>query len=81
MSKPDKKATSEVAKPQDNPDGKRRNFLIGAGLGGVGAAAALAGGVAGMKPQAQPAAAEPEADSKGYQETEHVRRYYGTTRI
>lgn len=77
MSKPDKKTTSEAAKP----DNKRRNFLIGAGLGGVGAAAALAGGVAGVKPVAQPVAAEPVADGKGYQETEHVRRYYGTTRI
>jgi hypothetical protein len=75
MSKPEKKAAVAA-----KPDSKRRNFLIGAGLGGVGAAAALAGGVAGVKPQAQPA---PEAavEGKGYRETEHVRRYYGTTRI
>ena len=26
-------------------------------------------------------AAEPELDSKGYHETDHVRRYYGTTRL
>jgi len=78
MSKPEKKATDKVAKP----DSKRRNFLIGAGLGGVGAAAALAGGVAGVtaetKTEKEPVA---EAGAKGYQETEHVRRYYGTTRI
>ena len=76
MSKSDKKTGGSTAQP----DNKRRNFLIGAGLGGVGAAAALAGGVAGVKPEAKPAV-EPVADAKGYQETEHVRRYYGTTRI
>lgn len=77
MSKPEKKAALDAAKM---PDSKRRNFLIGAGLGGVGAAAALAAGTAGIKPepQSQP---EAEADAKGYRETEHVRRYYGTTRI
>ena len=76
MSKSDKKTGGSTAQP----DNKRRNFLIGAGLGGVGAAAALAGGVAGVKPEAKPSV-EPVADAKGYQETEHVRRYYGTTRI
>lgn len=78
MSKSDTKTVATLA--TEKPDSKRRNFLIGAGLGGVGAAAALAGGVAGVKPEAAPAA-EPEADAKGYRETEHVRRYYGTTRI
>jgi hypothetical protein len=77
MSKPDKKATSKAAKP----DSKRRNFLIGAGVGGVGAAAALAGGVAAVKPATSEPTSEPLAEGKGYQETEHVRRYYGTTRI
>jgi len=78
MSKSDKK--TDAAPSSDNPDNKRRNFLIGAGLGGAAAAAAVAGSVAGVKPEAAPAA-EPVADSKGYKETEHVRRYYGTTRI
>lgn len=85
MSKSDNQAVAPVVATQvaaEKPDSKRRNFLIGAGLGGVGAAAALAGGVAGVKPAPAPApAAEPLADSKGYKETEHVRRYYGTTRI
>ena len=78
MSKSDKQAAVSAA---EKPDSKRRNFLIGAGLGGVGAAAALAGGVAGVKPAAIEPAAEPLVEGKGYQETEHVRRYYGTTRI
>ena len=83
MSKSDNQAVAPVVVTQaaaEKPDSKRRNFLIGAGLGGVGAAAALAGGVAGVKPAPAPAT-EPLADSKGYKETEHVRRYYGTTRI
>ncbi|MDE2599914.1 MAG: hypothetical protein KGL40_09855 [Rhodocyclaceae bacterium] len=83
MSKSDNKA-AVVAKANagaaKKTDSKRRNFLIGAGLGGVGAAAALAGGVVGVKTETQ-AASEPVAEGKGYQETEHVRRYYGTTRI
>lgn len=78
MSKSDKQTVATVA--TEKPDNKRRNFLIGAGLGGVGAAAALAGGVAGVKPAPEPAA-EATAESKGYRESEHVRRYYGTTRI
>jgi hypothetical protein len=80
MSKSDKSTVVTTQAATEKPDSKRRNFLIGAGLGGVGAAAALAGGVAGVKPEAPPVA-EPVAESKGYQETEHVRRYYGTTRI
>ena len=80
MSDSDKKAVATTQVATEKPDSKRRNFLIGAGLGGVGAAAVLAGGVAGVKPEAKPAA-EPIAEGKGYQETEHVRRYYGTTRI
>ena len=80
MSKSDMNAVAATLPAVEKPDSKRRNFLIGAGLGGVGAAAALAGGVVGVKPEAKPAA-EAVAEGKGYQETEHVRRYYGTTRI
>lgn len=70
-------ASGQTAEPLDN---RRRNFLIGAGVGTVGAAAALIGGTAAAPPQdAAGAAAQP--DAKGYRETEHVRRYYGTTRI
>ncbi|MBX9848245.1 MAG: hypothetical protein K2X64_03045, partial [Rhodocyclaceae bacterium] len=65
--------------PNTKPDSKRRNFLNGAGLGSVGAAAALVSAGA-IKPTAEPTA-EKEVEGKGYRETEHVRRYYGTTRI
>ncbi len=81
QSKPITETVTEKAAVQPNtkPDSKRRNFLIGAGLGSVGAAAALVGAGA-IKPTAEPTA-EKEVEGKGYRETEHVRRYYGTTRI
>jgi hypothetical protein len=58
----------------------RRHFLTALGLGGVGAAAALAA------PRAPERAAEvrqPDAGSKsrGYQATPHVRQYYRTARV
>ena len=56
----------------------RRNFLLTVGASGVATVAA----VAATKPQAQPAkkaAAVP--GSKGYQLTEHVRKYYETTKV
>jgi hypothetical protein len=82
MSKPEEKVADKTvaAKPHDTPDSKRRNFLIGAGLGGAGVAAAVVGGVTGVTPVPGPSA-EAAVESKGYRETEHVRRYYGTTRI
>jgi hypothetical protein len=89
MSKSEKTLTTATQDEKTGPDGKvadtlpnkRRNFLIGAGLGGIGAAAALVGGVA-VEPAGKTGAApEAQAEGKGYRETEHVRRYYGTTRI
>ncbi|HTJ95914.1 MAG TPA: hypothetical protein VL381_00460 [Rhodocyclaceae bacterium] len=79
MSKKTQKAAAvEVAKA---PDNKRRNFLIGAGVGSVGAAAALVSGGA-IKPAVEaPSTLEAEDKSKGYRETEHIRRYYSTTRL
>ena len=59
-------------------DAIRLRTMVARQLGQQGGA--MAGGVAGVKPEAKPAA-EPIAEGKGYQETEHVRRYYGTTRI
>ena len=65
-----------------NPtDLKRRKFLLSAGVGGVGAVAAVAGGTALLQPPAvSPVATHPLADS-GYQATEHVRNYYRTARV
>jgi len=55
----------------------RRNFLLAVGAGGVATAAV----VAGKKPEAQPKKAEAVKGSRGYQLTEHVRKYYETTKV
>ena len=56
----------------------RRNFLLAAGAGGVAATAAV---VAGKSSQGQPQKAEVASGSKGYHVTEHVRKYYNTTKV
>jgi nitrous oxide reductase len=61
----------------------RRNFLIAAGVGGAGAAAAVVAGTAGMagagvQPMAE-AVAQP--DVKGYHVSEHINKYYKTTLV
>ena len=60
------------------PDRKlsRRSFLIGAGGAAVAAAA-----VASKSSQDQPKKAEAVAGSKGYHVTEHIRKYYDTTKV
>ena len=56
----------------------RRNFLLAAGLGGAGVAAAVA--TAGKsKGRAKIAAAE--AQASGYRASEHVLKYYETTKV
>jgi glycine/D-amino acid oxidase-like deaminating enzyme len=57
----------------------RRNFLLAAGLGGAGVAAAV---VTARKvaPQAADAAA-PVAEASGYRASEHVMKYYKTTEV
>jgi hypothetical protein len=66
-----------------NPPLMHRRKVLGA-VGTAGALAATAAMVATRK--AEPAAAQPEAGAApepagGYQLTEHVRRYYQTTRV
>ena len=56
----------------------RRNFLLAAGAGGVVATAAV---VADKSSQGQPKKAEAVSGSKGYHVTEHVRKYYNTTKV
>ncbi len=56
----------------------RRNFLLAAGAGGVAAAAAV---VAGKSSQGEPQKAEVVSGSKGYHVTEHIRKYYHTTKV
>jgi hypothetical protein len=60
---------------------KRRNFLLAFGLGAVGVVSAVLTGkrpVVAAKPETT--AAEPAA-VKGYHVSEHVKRYYRTTRV
>ncbi len=58
----------------------RRNFLITAGVGGVATAAAIATrSVAPDKPNLT--ASTGKRGGKGYQETEHVRSYYNTSKV
>jgi hypothetical protein len=57
----------------------RRNFLLAAGLGGVGAAAAVV--TATTNKPAVPGA-EPAVDkSSTYRMTEHIEKYYKTTEV
>ncbi len=55
----------------------RRNFLLAVGAGGVATAAV----VANKSPQSQPKKAEAVSGSKGYHVTDHIRKYYSTTKI
>lgn len=74
-------------KPEHNPKNgqdvpaanlRRRNFLVTASLGGVGAAAAA---VAARSPAAvEPAPAQTVEKGSGYQLSDHVLHYYRTTR-
>jgi hypothetical protein len=57
----------------------RRNFLIGAGAGGVATAVAIA--TAAKGPQEQPKKTGAASGSKGYHVTEHIRKYYATTKV
>jgi hypothetical protein len=59
---------------------QRRNFLLAAGLGSAGVAAAIvATGRKGKKVAA--AAAAPSESPSGYRASEHVLKYYKTTEV
>ena len=55
----------------------RRKFMLAVGAGGVATAAA----VATKSPQSQQKKAEAVNGSRGYQLTEHVRKYYETAKV
>jgi hypothetical protein len=55
----------------------RRNFLLAVGAGGVATAAV----VANKSPHTQPKKAEAVSGSKGYHLTDHIRKYYSTTKL
>ena len=56
----------------------RRNFLLAAGLGGAGVAAAVV--APGRKPLAKAESSE-GAKATGYHVTEHIQKYYKTTEV
>lgn len=67
---------------RDSTNPKRRNFLLGVGLGSAAAAASVLGAraVRDARWQAEHGGTEAVAQG-GYRLTEHVANYYRTTRI
>ena len=63
------------------PKLNRRTLFAGAGTAGALAAVAAVLPKAPAEPAPVAAAGQPEADKGGYQETQHVLRYYQTTRV
>lgn len=59
---------------------KRRHFLLSAGVGGVGAAAAVVA-VRSSGESGPDAVAATEQDKRGYRMTDHVAAYYRTARV
>ena len=57
----------------------RRNFLLAAGLGSAGVAGALVAG--GRKPAAKAGLAEAASQPSGYHVSEHILKYYKTTKV
>jgi hypothetical protein len=56
----------------------RRNFLLAAGLGGAGVAAAA---VATRRVQSREKLVEAAKQPSGYRSTEHIEKYYKTTKV
>jgi len=56
----------------------RRNFLLAAGLGGAGVAAAVVTGAPKVKAKL---AADEAARPTGYHASEHIKKYYKTTEV
>ena len=62
-------------------DAKRRGFLLALGLGGAGAAALAARKLSGVSSSAAAAPDDDPGKGAGYRATDHVKRYYQTTKI
>ena len=76
----------QAAKPGSAPLDRapaRRGFLAGAGAAGIAGAAVLAAGGRGTPAVGEVADAAPpkQAASRGYHETDHIRKYYDTTKV
>jgi hypothetical protein len=56
----------------------RRNFLMAAGIGGAGAVAAVA---TGRKPRVAGEKTASAQQGDGYRPTEHILKYYETTKV
>lgn len=74
-SRPGSSASSDAT---TSPQGSRRRFLFTLGAGSASAAALTAVPAAAAVTTATP---EPNAESSGYRETEHVRNYYRTAKL
>jgi hypothetical protein len=69
---------TESGKNSGGANAKRRGFLLALGAGGAGAAALAARSITGVAPQGESAAPD---DGGGYHITDHIKRYYQTTKI
>jgi hypothetical protein len=67
-------------KAQRSTDTRRRGFLLALGLGGAGAAALAARSLSGVVPNATATPEDAAVKGAGYQATDHVKRYYETTK-
>lgn len=61
-----------------NRSNSRRNFLLAVGAGGAAATAALVSRRGG---ESKPAREAKNPSSVGYHVTEHIRKYYDTTKV
>jgi hypothetical protein len=70
-----------MSKP--NVPNSRRKFLMSIGAGGAATAVAVVAAVAPEppEPEAPPAADGAKAAKSGYQVSEHINKYYRTTRV
>ncbi|HTS23200.1 MAG TPA: formate dehydrogenase [Casimicrobiaceae bacterium] len=71
--------SSSSSIPRSRPDPRRRGFLLAIGAGGAASAAVAAAALAGSPPRDDTAGDSDQG--KGYRVTDHVRRYYRTTKI
>jgi hypothetical protein len=73
----DQRTHSSPESPPRPANAKRRGFLLALGLGGAGAAAIAARSLSDV---AATDATDSAASSDGYRLTDHVKRYYQTTK-
>ena len=75
--------TNPSVQPDKSPratDTRRRGFLLALGLGGAGAAALAARSLSGVAPSAAATPEDAAVKGAGYRTTDHVKRYYETTK-